>query len=127
MPKDYRSDDATVTVCQNNSTKSIEVSDVNKTGEDKLGYPSDVTDTQWVLIEPCIPVYPGGRPRKTDARDVVDAIFYILSTGCQWQDLPKTFPPKGTVQRYLYEWRHNGTMDLIHDLLRRKVRTSEKP
>ena len=44
-------------------------------------YPSDVTDEQWPLIEPLIPVYPGGRPRKTDLRDVVDAVFYILRTG----------------------------------------------
>src|ERR1043165_5319974 len=76
-------------------------------------YPSDVTDPQWALIEPLIPVYPGGRPRKTDLRDVVDAVLYILRTGCQW--------------RYLDEWRHNGTLDEIHDALRRKVRTQEKP
>jgi putative transposase len=90
-------------------------------------YPSDVSDAQWSLIEPYIPVYPGGRPRKTDLRDVVDAIFYILRTGCQWRYLPKDFPPKSTVWRYFDEWRHNGTLDIIHDLLRRKVRTAEKP
>jgi transposase len=90
-------------------------------------YPSDVTDTQWVLIEPHIPVYPGGRPRKTDTRDVLDAILYILRTGCQWRYLPVDFPPKSTVWRYFDEWRHNGTLDTIHDLLRRKVRTMEKP
>jgi transposase len=90
-------------------------------------YPSDVTDGQWVLIEPSLPVYPGGRPRKTDLRDVVDAVFYILRTGCQWRYLPKDFPPKSTVWRYFDEWRHNGTLDTIHDLLRKKVRTAEKP
>src|SRR3954467_4936662 len=90
-------------------------------------YPSDVTDEQWALIESHIPVYPGGRPRTTDLRDVVDAIFYILRTGCQWRYLPKDFPPKSTVWRYFDEWRHNGTLDTIHDLLRRKVRTAEKP
>jgi putative transposase len=90
-------------------------------------YPSDVTDAQWVLIEPHLPVYPGGRPRKTDSRDVVDAIFYILRTGCQWRYLPKDFPPKSTVWRYFDEWRHNGTLDTVHDLLRTKVRTAEKP
>jgi transposase len=90
-------------------------------------YPSDVTDGQWVLIEPALPVYPGGRPRKTDLRDVVDAVFYILRTGCQWRYLPKDFPPKSTVWRYFDEWRHNGTLDTIHDLLRKKVRTAEKP
>jgi transposase len=90
-------------------------------------YPSDVTDAQWVLIEPHLPVYPGGRPRTTDLRDVVDAIFYILRTGCQWRYLPKDLPPRSTVWRYFDEWRHNGTLDTIHDLLRKKVRTAEKP
>lgn len=90
-------------------------------------YPSDITDAQWRLIEPHIPVYPGGRPRTTDPRDVVDAILYVLRTGCQWRYLPKDFPPKSTVWRYFDEWRHNGTLDLIHDTLRRKVRTAEKP
>ena len=88
-------------------------------------YPSDVTDVQWRLIEGLIPVYPGGRPRKTDLRDVVDAIFYVLRTGCQWRFLPKDFPPKSTVWRYFDEWRHNGTLEDIHDRLREKVRRKE--
>jgi transposase len=90
-------------------------------------YPSDVTDEQWALIEPHIPVYPGGRPRTTDVRDVLDAVLYILRTGCQWRYLPVDFPPKSTVWRYFDEWRHNGTLDTIHDRLRTKVRTMEKP
>ncbi len=90
-------------------------------------YPSDVIDGQWALIEPKLPVYPGGRPRKTNLRDVVDATFYILRTGCQWRFLPKDFPPKSTVWRYFDEWRHNGTLDIIHDLLCTRVRTAEKP
>jgi putative transposase len=90
-------------------------------------YPSDVTDEQWALIEPLIPVYPGGRPRTTDVRDALDAVLYILRTGCQWRYLPVDFPPKSTVWRYFDEWRHNGTLDEIHDLLRKKVRTMEKP
>jgi putative transposase len=90
-------------------------------------YPSDITDPQWALIEPHLPVYPGGRPRTTDLRDVVNAIFYLLRTGCQWRYLPKDFPPKSTAWRYFDEWRHNGTFDTIHDLLRTKVRTAEKP
>jgi putative transposase len=90
-------------------------------------YPSDVSDEQWALIGPHIPVYPGGRPRKTDTRDVIDAVFYILRTGCQWRFLPNNFPPKSTVWRFFDEWRHNGTLDVIHDILRRKARTAEKP
>src|SRR6476659_951500 len=90
-------------------------------------YPSDVTDDQWALVEPLIPVYPGGRPRKTSTRDVLDAVFYVLRTGCQWRYLPTDFPPKSTAWRYFDEWRHNGTLDAIHDTLRRKVRAAEKP
>jgi putative transposase len=88
-------------------------------------YPSDVTDEQWALVEPLIPVYPGGRPRTTDVRDVLDAILYLLRTGCQWRYLPKDFPPRSTVWRYFDEWRHNGTLEAIHDTLRDQVRKRE--
>jgi putative transposase len=90
-------------------------------------YPSDLTDAQWLLVKPFIPLYPGGRPRKTSMRDVVDAIFYILRTGCQWRYLPKDFPPKSTVWGYFDQWRHNGTLEAIHDALRDRVRKEEKP
>jgi transposase len=91
-------------------------------------YPSDLTDEQWPLIERNLPAArPGGRPRSTDLRDVVDAIFYILRTGCQWRYLPGDFPPKSTVWRYFDQWRRDGTLDAIHDRLRQKVRAAEKP
>jgi putative transposase len=90
-------------------------------------YPSDLTDAQWALVEPLIPVYPGGRPRKTSMRDVLDAILYLLRTGCQWGYLPKDFPPKSTVWGYFDEWRHNGTWETIHDKLRDRIRKQEKP
>jgi transposase len=91
-------------------------------------YPSDLTDDQWALIEPHIPPEPGGgRPRKTAIRDVLDAILYLLRTGCQWRYLPIDFPPRSTVWRYFDQWRRDGTLDRIHDRLRRKVRTIEKP
>jgi transposase len=91
-------------------------------------YPSDLSDAQWGLVEPRLPAaLPGGRPRETDLRDVVDAILYILRTGCQWRYLPKDFPPKSTVWRYFNQWRKDGTLDSIHDSLRTKVRAAEKP
>ena len=91
-------------------------------------YPSDITDDQWALIEPHIPPEPGGgRPRKTAIRDVLDAILYLLRTGCQSRYLPIDFPPRSTVWRYFDQWRRDGTLDRIHDRLRRKVRTMEKP
>ncbi len=91
-------------------------------------YPSDVSDDQWALIERLLPAAPGGgRPPKTDLRDVVDAIFYILRTGCQWRYLPKDFPPKSTVWRYFDQWRGDGTLDRVHDALRKRVRAEGKP
>src|ERR1700689_2509573 len=90
-------------------------------------YPSDLTDAQWPLVEPFIPVYPGGRPRKTLMRDVVGAVLYILRTGCHWRSLPNDFPPKSTVWGYFNAWRHNGTLERIHDALRERVRKQEKP
>lgn len=91
-------------------------------------YPSDVTNEQWAWMEPLLPPAPtGGRPRKTNMRDVMDAIFYILRTGCQWRYLPKDFPPKSTVWRYFKQWRDDGTLERIHDVLRREVRTAAKP
>jgi putative transposase len=60
-------------------------------------------------------------------RDVLDAIFYILRTGCQWRYLPKDFPPKSTVWGYFDTWRQDGTLDEIHDKLRERVRKQEKP
>src|SRR5918911_845672 len=90
-------------------------------------YPSDLTDAQWALVKPLIPVYPGGRPRTTSMRDVLDAIFYVLRTGCQWRYLPKDFPPRSTVWGYFDEWRHNGTLEAIHDKLPDLVGKKEKP
>jgi putative transposase len=90
-------------------------------------YPSDLTDEQWALVRPLIPVYPGGRPRTTSMRDVLDAIFYVLRTGCQWGFLPRDFPPKSTVWGYYDQWRHDGTLEAVHDKLRELVRKKEKP
>src|SRR4051795_1223566 len=91
-------------------------------------YPSDLTDDQWALIEPHLPAEADfGRPRKTAMRDVVDAILYILRTGCQWRYLPIDFPPRSTVWRYFDRRRRDGTLDRLHDALRRKVRAAEEP
>jgi putative transposase len=79
-------------------------------------YPSDLTDKQWNLIKPHIPdAKEGGRPRTTDMRQVVNAIFYQLRTGCQWKYLPNDFPPRSTVYGYFVQWRDDGALD---DLLR---------
>ena len=81
-------------------------------------YPSDVTDEQWALIEPHIPVYPGGRPRTTDLRAVVDAVLYVLRTGCQWRLLPHDVPNPNTVRYYYDRWVLSGTWARINAALR---------
>ena len=81
-------------------------------------YPSDLTDREWALIEPLLPAAkPGGRPRSTDLRAVVDAILYIAVGGCQWRMLAKDFPPRSTVQGYFYVWRDAGLWETINHLL----------
>ena len=84
-----------------------------------LRYASDTTDEEWALIEPHMPArFRVGRPRETRMRAVLDAIFYIIETGCQWRMLPKDFPPFTTVQGYFYQWRDDGRWELInHHLL----------
>lgn len=72
-------------------------------------YASDLTDREWSLIAPFMPRPRRlGRPRKTELREVLNALLYIASTGCQWRMLPKDFPPYSTVQGYFYEWRATG-------------------
>jgi transposase len=91
-----------------------------------LRYASDLTDTEWSLIEPFIPVANLiGRPRKTDMRDLVNALFYIASTGCQWRQLPKEFPPYSTVQGYFYPWSRDGTWLTINHALVVTARENE--
>lgn len=90
-------------------------------------YPSDLTDPQWALIEPMIPVFSTGRPRITSMRAVVNAILYVVRTGCQWRYLPHDFPPKSTVFEYYGTWRKNGVLTKIHDALRERVRKQEAP
>lgn len=85
---------------------------------DGLRYPSDLSDAEWALVEPLIPpAKRGGRARTIDVREVLNAIFYLLSTGCQWRALPKDFPPKTTVYEYLDLWNWDGTLARIHHAL----------
>ena len=64
----------------------------------RRSYPSDLTDQEWAILEPLIPpAKPGGHPRTTDMREVINAILYLDRTGCQWRALPHEFPPWSTV------------------------------
>ena len=83
-----------------------------------LRYPSDLSDSEWKLIEPAIPpAKRGGRRREVNVREVLNAIFYVLSTGCQWQALPKDLPPKSTAHSYFMLWDWDGTLERIHHAL----------
>jgi putative transposase len=85
-------------------------------------YPSDLTDEQWAIIEPLIPVSKLGRPREVSMREVLNAIFYQARSGCQWDMLPHDLPPRSTVNDYFRQWRDDGTWQRINDALRRQVR-----
>jgi putative transposase len=91
-------------------------------------YPSDLTNEQWQLIRPLLPMRKlgkAGRPRTVEQRDLLDGIFYILRSSCPWRMLPHDFPPWGTVSSQFYRWRKNGLWERIHDALRRKTRVAE--
>jgi putative transposase len=88
-------------------------------------YPTDLTDAQWQLIAPLSPpCKPGGRDRKTDMRELVNAIRYVVRGGGSWRMLPHDFPPHGTVWWYYWTWRQDGTWVRLHDALREQVRTA---
>jgi transposase len=88
-----------------------------------LRYPSDLTDAEWALLAPLIPpARRGGRKRSVDVREVLNAIFYVLATGCQWKALPKDLPPKSTAHFYFMLWDWDGTLERIHEALYVAVR-----
>ncbi len=90
-----------------------------------LSYPSDLTEQEWAILESLIPpAKEGGRPRTTDMREVLNALFYVDRTGCQWRALPHDFPPWSTVWSYFRAWRLDGTWKRMHTVLREKTRVS---
>jgi putative transposase len=91
-----------------------------------MGYLTDLTDEQWVWVEPMFPPQEGpGRRRTVRGRRVIDALMYQDRTGCQWRYIPRDFPPSGTVRYYFDKWNNDGTMLEIHDCLRRAVRAQQ--
>jgi putative transposase len=92
-------------------------------------YPTDLTDDQWALIEPHLPPVKsgqgqGGRP-PADRRVLVNGLIYFARSGCQWRMLPHEFGPWSTVHHYYRLWRRDGTLQTIHDTLRREVRLQD--
>lgn len=83
-----------------------------------LRYTSDMTDREFARISPLLPAQPRrGRKRRRDLRSVLDAIFYVLQSGCAWANLPKDFPPKSTVYGYFRRFLEDGTWSRIHEAL----------
>jgi putative transposase len=85
-------------------------------------YPSDLSDQEWKILAPLIPpAKPGGRPRKWPMHKILNAIFYVVRTGCQWRLLPHDFPPLSTVHHYFRTWRIDGTWEKINAVLRERT------
>ncbi len=88
-------------------------------------YDTDLSDAAWALVAPPLPpARPGGRPRTTDLRAVVDAILYLLRTGCQWRLLPRDFPPCSTAHHYFRMWRRTGVWVRLHRALYARARAA---
>lgn len=88
-----------------------------------LRYASDVSDPEWNVLSRLLPRRRRvGRPREVDMRAVLNAILYLVQTGCQWRSLPKDFPPTSTVQYYFYDWRDRGVLRRINHKLVRRAR-----
>jgi putative transposase len=89
-------------------------------------YSSDLTEEQWVVLEPLVPAAKhGGRPREVEMREIVNTILYLNRTGCQWDMLPHDLLPKSTVYDYFRQWRDDGTWQRIVDALRGLLRVRE--
>ena len=86
-------------------------------------YPSDVTDAQWAILEPLMPVPDAeGRPLESERREIVNAIFSVLRSGCPWRYLPHEFPCWETVYSYFRDWKRDGTWERMHTALRKQLR-----
>jgi transposase len=86
-------------------------------------YPTALSDAEWSLLEPHLPVpKPRGCPRVHSPREILNAVFYVLKTGCQWRLLPREFPPWKTVFHYFRTWRIDGTWERMNRAMRRRLR-----
>jgi putative transposase len=89
----------------------------------RKAYSTDLSDSEWAILAPLIPpAKSGGHPRTTDMREVCNAIYYHLKTGCQWDMLPGDFPPSSTVYSYYRKWQKYGIWEELNHTLRDKLR-----
>jgi putative transposase len=84
-------------------------------------YPTDLSDAEWNYLEPHLPAPTGhGRPRIHDLREILNAVFYLLKSGCQWRLLPHDFPRWPTVYWYFRKWRIDGTWERVNRAIRKR-------
>ena len=93
----------------------------------RKAYPSDLSEAQWELLRPQIekPASHGGTHRKYPLEEIVNGLLYVLKSGCQWEMLPHDFPPWESVYDHYRRWKRDGTLERLHDLLRRQLRVAE--
>lgn len=97
----------------------------NTTAPARKAYPSDLSDKEWAIVAPLIPPSKtdrGGRPREVDMREVVNTLYYLNRSGCQWDMLPHDLLPKSTAYDYFAQWRDDGTWQKMVDALREAIR-----
>jgi putative transposase len=93
----------------------------------RTAYQSDLSDEEWSFLEPFLPAPRAtGRPKMHSAREILDAIFYVVRGGCAWRLLPHDFPPWKSVYHYFRSWRLDGTWERMHSALRQRVRVRLK-
>src|SRR6476469_2257010 len=86
-------------------------------------YPSDLSDAEWKVLKPLLPSPKGfGHPVEVDFREILNGIFYVQRTGCQWEMLPHDLPPYTTVYGYFQKWQRKGIWQQIHDQVRHQLR-----
>lgn len=95
-------------------------------GSKRQAYETDLTDAQWAALAAVLPPAPArrgpGRPREVDLREVLNALFYMNRTGCQWRLVPHDFPPWWVIRYYFDRWEQDGTWERVNDALRREAR-----
>jgi putative transposase len=93
----------------------------------RKAYQSDLSDAEWCCLVSHLPASKAkGRPRIYHPREILDAIFYLVRSGCQWRLLPNDFPPWKSVYHYFRFWRLDGTLERMHAVLRKRVRVRLK-
>ncbi len=92
------------------------------TNPQRQPYPSDLSDAEWEILKPLLPQPKGfGHPVEVDFREILNGIFYVQRTGCQWEMMPHDLPPYSTVYGYFKKWQRKGVWQKMHDTVRHKL------